>query len=195
MSGDLNAAGAPMSGVRQSVTLKSGSVAQTREWGECIAAHTQAGDCVILSGDLGMGKTHFAQGFAAGLGVKAQVISPTFPLVLVYDDGRVPLYHFDLYRLAESAELDDIDFYGLVEGEGVSLIEWGERFAEATEEADVLLRIEPGAREDERILTLCGATARGEALVRAVLAEAGAGADAAAGAGVGAPGAGGECCE
>ena len=80
---------------------------------------------------MGAGKTQFVQGIAEGLGIRATVTSPTFNILLQYDGGRLPLYHFDLYRLDDASELEDIDFYGTVEGDGVSFIEWGSKFPEA----------------------------------------------------------------
>ena len=74
-------------------------------------AYLQAGDVIVLSGDLGAGKTQFVQGVAAGLGVRDQVTSPTFNILLTYPAGSLPLYHFDLYRLEEADELEDIGYY------------------------------------------------------------------------------------
>ncbi len=92
-----------------------------------LAADAQPNDVYVLTGDLGAGKTHFTKGFAAALGVEEPITSPTFPLVLEYT-GRLPLFHFDLYRLQHAEELEDIDFYALCEAGGVALIEWGDRF-------------------------------------------------------------------
>lgn len=125
----------------ETLTFTSANVSQTQLIATVLAEHSPAGLCVILSGDLGAGKTHFAQGFARGLGIERPVASPTFNLVLQYEEGRISLYHFDLYRLERESELEDIDFYGLVEGEGVSLVEWGEKFGSALEEADVHVTI------------------------------------------------------
>lgn len=119
----------------------SASVDETQAYARRIAELVQAGDCFILSGDLGAGKTHFAQGFARGLGIDRAVASPTFNIVLTYPEARIPLYHFDVYRLEHASELEDIDFYALVEGDGVSLVEWGEKFDEAIDEADVHVTI------------------------------------------------------
>lgn len=123
------------------MTITSANVSQTQLIATVLAENSPAGLCIVLSGDLGAGKTHFAQGFARGLGIERPVASPTFNLVLQYEEGRLPLYHFDLYRLERESELEDIDFYGLVEGEGISLVEWGEKFAPALEEADIHVTI------------------------------------------------------
>lgn len=153
--------------------LSSSSVAQTQVIASALAEQCQSGDCIILSGDLGAGKTHFAQGFARGLGVERPVASPTFNIVLHYPEARVALNHFDLYRLDEPSELEDIDFYGLVESEGVSLVEWGEKFAEALAEGALHITIERdaqdgvGERDDCRRIICHPLSQRGEALLAA----------------------------
>ena len=83
-----------------------------------------AGDVFCLIGDLGVGKTLFSQGFAAGLGIQESVNSPTFTIVQVYEDGRLPFYHFDVYRIGDVEEMDEIGYEDYVYGQGVSLIEW-----------------------------------------------------------------------
>ena len=82
----------------------------------------------MLNGDLGAGKTQFVQGVAAALGVRAAVTSPTFNILLEYHEGALPLYHFDLYRLDEPSQLDDIDYFGVIDGDGASFVEWAEKF-------------------------------------------------------------------
>ena len=108
--------------------FKSTSVEETRKLAFGMAQKAQPGDVILLTGDLGAGKTHFTQGFACGLGMNEVPTSPTFNLVCEYHDGRLPLYHFDLYRLEDATELDDIDYYAIIEGDGVSLVEWGNKF-------------------------------------------------------------------
>lgn len=128
----------------------SHSVEETQELARAFASHAQAGDVLLLVGDLGAGKTHFTQGFAAELGIADTPTSPTFNLVCEYHDGRIPLYHFDLYRLEAPEELEDIDYYAITEGDGVSLVEWGDKFEEAAPDDYVLLDFsvrEDGARE------------------------------------------------
>lgn len=90
----------------------------------------QAGQVYCLNGDLGVGKTVFTQGFAAGLGIQEPVNSPTFTIVQEYDDGRLPLYHFDVYRLGDVDEMDEIGYEDYFYGEGICLIEWSERIRE-----------------------------------------------------------------
>ena len=132
--------------------FKSTSVEETRKLAFGMAQKAQPGDVILLTGDLGVGKTHFTQGFACGLGMNEVPTSPTFNLVCEYHDGRLPLYHFDLYRLEDATELDDIDYYAIIEGDGVSLVEWGNKFEEAAPDDYLLLDFsvdEHGAREIE----------------------------------------------
>lgn len=95
-----------------------------------LASYAQPCDVVVLTGDLGAGKTQFVQGAAAALDIADAIVSPTFNIVLEHVGGRLPLYHFDLYRLDEEESLEDIGFYDIVESDGVSFIEWGDRFAD-----------------------------------------------------------------
>jgi tRNA threonylcarbamoyladenosine biosynthesis protein TsaE len=99
----------------------------TEALGEALAPLLDVGDVLILSGDLGAGKTQLTKGIARGLGVAEPVTSPTFNLLLVHE-GRVPLYHFDLYRLEFAEQLEDLDYWGTLEADGVSVVEWGDRF-------------------------------------------------------------------
>ena len=104
------------------------SAQDTKNVAAALAMVVGPGDVITLDGDLGAGKTQFTQGIAEELDIEGSVTSPTFNLVISYDDGCMPLYHFDLYRLEDPAELEDIDFYGIVEGDGVSCIEWASKF-------------------------------------------------------------------
>jgi tRNA threonylcarbamoyladenosine biosynthesis protein TsaE len=88
----------------------------------------EPGHLICLNGPLGAGKTVFARGIAAGLGVKEQIPSPTFTLLNIYDSGRLPLYHFDLYRLEEESELEELGLDEYIDGDGVTLIEWVDNF-------------------------------------------------------------------
>ena len=97
---------------------------ETHALGKRLGAEAKPGDVYILVGDLGVGKTVFTQGIAEGLGITEPVSSPTFTIVQVYDEGRLPLYHFDVYRIGDIEEMDEVGFEEYVMGDGVSLIEW-----------------------------------------------------------------------
>jgi len=96
----------------------------TYELGRRIGKEALAGSVYTLVGDLGVGKTVFTQGVAAGLGITEAVNSPTFTIVQVYDEGRLPFYHFDVYRIGDSEEMYEVGYEEYVYGDGVSLIEW-----------------------------------------------------------------------
>lgn len=102
----------------------------------------QAGEVYCLYGDLGVGKTVFTQGFAKGLGIDEPVNSPTFTIVQVYDDGRIPLYHFDVYRISDPDEMYEVGFDDYVEGDGVSFIEWANLIDEILPERRTEITIE-----------------------------------------------------
>lgn len=110
--------------------ITSLNVEETQRIAAALAKVVVPGTVIALEGDLGAGKTHFTQGLARGLGVGEAVTSPTFNVMSVYDQGRLPLYHFDLYRLEDALELEDIAFYDYVEADGVSCIEWAVKFPE-----------------------------------------------------------------
>ncbi|MBR5800358.1 MAG: tRNA (adenosine(37)-N6)-threonylcarbamoyltransferase complex ATPase subunit type 1 TsaE [Lachnospiraceae bacterium] len=92
--------------------------------GREIGQKAEPGAVYTLIGDLGVGKTVFTQGLAEGLGITEPVNSPTFTIVQVYDEGRIPFYHFDVYRVGDVSEMDEIGYEEYVYGEGISLIEW-----------------------------------------------------------------------
>lgn len=96
----------------------------TFELGQKIGREALPGDVYTLVGNLGVGKTVFTKGLAAGLGILEPVSSPTFTIVQIYEDGRLPFYHFDVYRIGDLEEMEEIGFEDYVYGEGVSLIEW-----------------------------------------------------------------------
>lgn len=104
--------------------IESYSENDTFELGVSLGENANPGDVFTLIGDLGVGKTVFTQGFAKGLGVLDSVCSPTFTIVQVYDEGRLPFYHFDVYRIGDVSEMDEIGFDEYVYGDGVSMIEW-----------------------------------------------------------------------
>lgn len=112
------------------ITLYSGSEAETFSLGQKLAEYLIGGEVICLSGDLGAGKTVFAKGLAAGLGIAEEVSSPTFTILQSYSEGRLLLHHFDLYRLSIPEELEDIGFDEVLAEGGVVLIEWAEQFWE-----------------------------------------------------------------
>ena len=103
---------------------ESFSEADTFNIGKEIASSVKESDIVCLEGDLGVGKTVFTKGFAIGLNIEECITSPTFTIVQEYDEGRLPLYHFDVYRIADPEEMYEIGFEEYINGDGVCLIEW-----------------------------------------------------------------------
>ena len=97
---------------------------ETYELGKKMGEEAVPGQIICLNGDLGVGKTVFTQGFAAGLGIEGPVNSPTFTIVQQYAEGRLPLYHFDVYRTGDISEMDEIGYEDCFFGDGVCLIEW-----------------------------------------------------------------------
>lgn len=133
--------------------FKSDAPARTAELARRLAGVLRPGTVICLDGDLGAGKTLFVQNLAASLGVQGEVTSPTFNLMNVYEDGRLPLVHFDLYRLEQVYELDEIGFYDYAENpEGLVLIEWAEKFPECLPEDHIALQIQRTDVENERVL-------------------------------------------
>lgn len=110
--------------------MESWSPKETFEIGIRLGQQAEAGQVYTLTGDLGVGKTVFTQGFARGLGIEEPVNSPTFTILQVYEGGRLPLYHFDVYRIGGVDEMEEIGFEEYVMGEGVSLIEWADLIEE-----------------------------------------------------------------
>lgn len=106
--------------------IESYSPSDTLLFAEKLAKEVKPGDVYTLNGDLGVGKTVFTQGFAKGLLIDDVVCSPTFTIVQEYNEGRIPLYHFDVYRIGDSSEMEETGFDDYISGEGVCLIEWAE---------------------------------------------------------------------
>ncbi len=132
------------------------SAEQTHELGKTLGQSAQAGQILTLNGDLGVGKTVFTQGFAEGLGIEEYVNSPTFTILQVYEDGRLPLYHFDVYRIGDPSEMDEIGYEEYFFGEGVCLVEWAELIAELIPENICRITIEkdPSKGFDYRRITV-----------------------------------------
>lgn len=123
------------------MVYETNSCEETFALGETLGKSAQKGDVFTLRGDLGAGKTALAQGIAAGLGVSEAVCSPTYTVVSEYE-GRLPLFHFDLYRLGSAEELYEIGFEDYIYGEGVCVIEWPELAEELLSEGVVGITIE-----------------------------------------------------
>lgn len=126
------------------------SVEETQALGEVLGATLTAGAVVACIGELGAGKTAFLQGLARGLGVTSAVTSPTFVLVNVYR-GRVPVYHLDAYRTASLAEVQDLGFEEMRDGEGVTLIEWADRILPLLPARAIVVRIQGLGDEPRQI--------------------------------------------
>ena len=104
--------------------FESSSPDETYEFGRSMGEKISPGCVIALEGDLGAGKTLFTQGLAAGLGITEPVNSPTFTILQIYESGRMPLYHFDVYRIEDPYEMEEVGFDDFIYGEGVSVIEW-----------------------------------------------------------------------
>ncbi len=118
------------------------SAKETYQIGKELGMCAQAGQVYCLNGDLGVGKTVFTQGFAEGLEITDPVNSPTFTIVQVYEQGRVPLYHFDVYRIGDPSEMEEIGYEDYFYGEGVCLIEWSTLIEELIPEYAISITIE-----------------------------------------------------
>lgn len=115
---------------------------ETYELGRKLGEQAEPGQVFCLNGDLGVGKTVFTQGFGAGLGITEPVSSPTFTIVQQYDEGRLPLYHFDVYRIGDVSEMDEIGYEDCFFGQGVCLIEWSGLIEEIIPERVTVVTIE-----------------------------------------------------
>ncbi len=124
---------------------------------KALGEQCRPGEVYCLNGDLGAGKTLFAQGFGAGLGITDPINSPTFTIVQIYDEGRMPLYHFDVYRIADPEEMYEVGFDEYIEGQGVCLIEWSDLIEDILPPHRIDIRIErvPGGGDEERRLRIC----------------------------------------
>jgi tRNA threonylcarbamoyladenosine biosynthesis protein TsaE len=140
--------------------------AETRALGAALARAARAGDLLSLVGELGAGKTQLAKGFGAGLGVTDTIVSPSFVLMAEYR-GRLPMFHIDLFRLADAAEAMAGGLIDDRQGEGVTLIEWAERMAEAMPAAHLDVLIE-GSGDEPRTITLRAGSAEYERYLAAV---------------------------
>ena len=136
---------------------ESNSEQETFEIGKMLGEKAEMGMIFALEGDLGVGKTAFSKGFAEGLGITEVVNSPTFTIVQIYDEGRIPFYHFDVYRIGDVEEMDEIGYEDYIYGEGVSLIEWANLLEEILPEHYTEIKIEKDLEKgfDYRRITIC----------------------------------------
>lgn len=132
----------------------SNSAQETEALGERLAARLRPGDVIAYTGDLGAGKTAFTRGLARGLGVIDRVTSPTFTIVNEYEGGRLPLFHFDLYRMDSPEELFDIGWEDYLARGGVCAVEWSENVADALERDTVRVDIRRGGEESRRVISV-----------------------------------------
>lgn len=135
------------------MTIRTGSADATRGVAAALGPFLEAGDVVLLVGDLGAGKTAFAQGLARGLGVAGPVTSPTFTIVQEYE-GRLPVAHVDVYRLDKVQDLYDFGFDELVDDGRVTIVEWGDLVAQMLPSDHLVVRIDAGDADTERVLEL-----------------------------------------
>ncbi len=145
------------------MTVITKSPEQTEMLGKKLAAFLRPGDVIAYYGDLGAGKTAFTRGLAAGLGIREAVTSPTYTIVNEYLSGRMPLFHFDMYRLSSSEELFDIGWEDYLARGGVCVVEWSENVADALTDAISITIEKDPAQLDWRKITIEGG-ARFEAL-------------------------------
>ena len=139
------------------LTYISHGPAETAQIAKAAAQFAKSGDVFCLDGDLGAGKTFFSQAFGAALGITEPIVSPTFTIVSEYEEGRLPMYHFDVYRIEEIEEMDEIGFDEYVYGTGVTLIEWALRIEEILPQhryAIAITRSDP-QNDSERRIEIC----------------------------------------
>ena len=136
--------------------ITTNSPAETEAVGASLAAKLEPGSVIAFTGDLGAGKTAFTRGLAKGLGIEERVTSPTFTIVNEYEGGRLPLFHFDMYRLDSADELFDIGWEDYLARGGVCAVEWSENIADALEEDTIRVDIRRGEHDSQRVITITG---------------------------------------
>ena len=132
----------------------SASEQETEAIGRELAQQLAPGAVVAFTGDLGAGKTAFTRGIARGLGIPEGVTSPTFTIVNEYEGGRLPLFHFDLYRLGDPEELFDIGWEDYLARGGVCAVEWSENVADALEDEPIRVDIRRGEHDGQRVISI-----------------------------------------
>lgn len=138
------------------MVIETRSPEETFETGRKLGEKAVPGQVFTLMGDLGVGKTVFTQGLARGLGIQEPVSSPTFTIVQEYEEGRLPFYHFDVYRIGDVEEMDEVGYDDYIMGDGVSLIEWADLIEEILPEKRTEVRIEKDLEQgfDYRKITI-----------------------------------------
>ena len=138
------------------MVIETYSPAETKRAGYEIGCRVKPGSIYALYGDLGVGKTVFTKGLAEGLGIKEDVNSPTFTIFQIYEDGRIPLYHFDVYRIGDPEEMEEIGYEDYFFGQGVCLVEWANLIDELMPKETVSIRIEKNPEKgfDYRRITI-----------------------------------------
>lgn len=134
----------------------SHSPEETERIGEMLGRQLHGGTVLALRGGLGMGKTAFTRGLARGLGCTGRVTSPTFTIVNEYEGGRLPLFHFDMYRLRDADDLFDIGWEDFLRRGGICAVEWSENIRDALDEDTLWVDIRRGVTDGQRIITLHG---------------------------------------
>ena len=140
------------------MVIETTSAKETFEAGYRLAQSVHPGQIYCLNGDLGVGKTVFTQGFAKGLGIEEPINSPTFTIVQEYHEGRLPLYHFDVYRIGDIEEMEEIGYDDYFFGKGICLIEWAELIEEILPDDRISITIEKNLEQgfDYRRITVEG---------------------------------------
>ncbi len=135
---------------------ESFSAEETHAIGKQLGENAKAGELYTLTGDLGVGKTVFTQGVAEGLSIEEPINSPTFTIVQVYEEGRLPFYHFDVYRIGDIDEMDEIGYEDYFYGDGVSIVEWAELIEELLpeERTDIIIEKDLEKGFDYRKITI-----------------------------------------
>ena len=136
--------------------IETNSPEETFALGEKIGTEAQPGQLYTLIGDLGVGKTVLTQGIAKGLGIEEPICSPTFTIVQVYEEGRMPFYHFDVYRIGDIEEMDEIGYEDYFYGQGLTMVEWANLIEEILPDSDQQITIEkdPEKGFDYRKITI-----------------------------------------
>ena len=140
--------------IKDCMILRTHSPEETRALGMVLGAALHAGDTVLLRGDMGAGKSELARGIAGGLGITGAVPSPSFTIMQQYTKGRIPLYHFDCYRLSGAAEFYAMGMEEYIEADGIAMVEWPDRAEEAMPSRYLGIAIRQEGEEDDRILDI-----------------------------------------